>query len=481
MGFSKLTYSDFLEHYDYWHGELGLVAPQWADEISAYGMPVSAIDFYDDIFGGRDGFGGDLEPHREPENYRTGEYGAIALEILTDLDSTGKKRRYGRRVTVTQGCEELYSLIDQSSNFCMIAPITYAGKRRSAANARYMYALCVEIDGINPNAGIKELFYVFERPSRSLAKPTYIVCSGNGVHLYWVFEQPLPLFKNITMQLQKIREYIIFCTWDKQISLLWEHAQHESLYQAFRCVGTAGKNKNKIAMAFEVGDRLSIERFNEKLPDDLKLEAAYKSYLTRAQAKELYPDWYQRRVVEGKGRGHFTRHKGIYYDWIEKILNGAEVGHRYHCLENLCSLAVQCEIPPEELYADCQMIQVYFDSITTDDDNHFTEYDVLCALNTYETKPETAYRRKLEYISKKTGIALQPAKRNGRKQKEHMRRMRALCEIDYPDGSWINKNGAPTKKKIVLEWKKNHPNGKKADCIRETGLSKPTVYKWWQE
>ena len=24
------------------------------------------------------------------------------------------------------------------------------------------------------------------------------------------------------------------------------------------------------------------------------------------------------------------------------------------------------------------------------------------------------------------------------------------------------------------------PNGKKADCIKETGLSKKTVYKWWQ-
>lgn len=23
------------------------------------------------------------------------------------------------------------------------------------------------------------------------------------------------------------------------------------------------------------------------------------------------------------------------------------------------------------------------------------------------------------------------------------------------------------------------PDGRKADCIRDTGLSKPTVYKWW--
>ena len=31
----------------------------------------------------------------------------------------------------------------------------------------------------------------------------------------------------------------------------------------------------------------------------------------------------------------------------------------------------------------------------------------------------------------------------------------------------------------VIEWRKAHPDGKKADCIKETGLSKPTVYKWW--
>lgn len=40
-------------------------------------------------------------------------------------------------------------------------------------------------------------------------------------------------------------------------------------------------------------------------------------------------------------------------------------------------------------------------------------------------------------------------------------------------------NGRPTAQDKVIKWKREHPNGKKADCIRETGLSKPTVYKWW--
>ena len=42
------------------------------------------------------------------------------------------------------------------------------------------------------------------------------------------------------------------------------------------------------------------------------------------------------------------------------------------------------------------------------------------------------------------------------------------------------KNGdRPEKVEIGADWCRKNPNGTKADCIRETGLSKPTVYKWW--
>ena len=41
-------------------------------------------------------------------------------------------------------------------------------------------------------------------------------------------------------------------------------------------------------------------------------------------------------------------------------------------------------------------------------------------------------------------------------------------------------NGRPDKAKIVEEWQERHPEGRKADCIRDTGLDKKTVYKWWE-
>ena len=41
--------------------------------------------------------------------------------------------------------------------------------------------------------------------------------------------------------------------------------------------------------------------------------------------------------------------------------------------------------------------------------------------------------------------------------------------------------GRPDKAKIVEEWRESNPLGTKADCIRETGLAKHTVYKWWKD
>ena len=121
--------------------------------------------------------------------------------------------------------------------------------------------------------------------------------------------------------------------------------------------------------------------------------------------------------------------------------------------------------------------------MTVSDDNHFTDYDVLCALKTYYTAGEKAYRRRTDFISKKTGIPLIPNKRNGRKQEVHLMGARAIQEInDKVNGTnWREGNGRPTAEQTVKEWQQAYPEGRKADCIRETGLSKPTVYKWWNE
>ena len=62
----------------------------------------------------------------------------------------------------------------------------------------------------------------------------------------------------------------------------------------------------------------------------------------------------------------------------------------------------------------------------------------------------------------------------------HMKE-RVIRERDfaYPNGEWRNKDGRPNKQNQVLEWRAANPDGTKYRCIKETGLDKKTVYKWW--
>ena len=44
----------------------------------------------------------------------------------------------------------------------------------------------------------------------------------------------------------------------------------------------------------------------------------------------------------------------------------------------------------------------------------------------------------------------------------------------------LKPEGRPSKEQEIIEWRKYHPNGSKAECISDTGISKPTVYKYWE-
>ena len=39
--------------------------------------------------------------------------------------------------------------------------------------------------------------------------------------------------------------------------------------------------------------------------------------------------------------------------------------------------------------------------------------------------------------------------------------------------------GSGTAQSRVAEWRLRHPEGRKADCHRETGLDPKTIRKWW--
>jgi hypothetical protein len=143
--------------------------------------------------------------------------------------------------------------------------------------------------------------------------------------------------------------------------------------------------------------------------------------------------------------------------------------------------AIKCNIDFEELEKDAYGFLEQFEDMTTNEDNHFHEEDVEAALDIYRNRGDNLYSYPITYIERHSGLAIERNKRNGRPQEQHIKVMLAVRDALYPNGDW-NRSGRPVgtdKALIVYQWRQDHPTGRKVDCIRETGLDKKTVYKWW--
>lgn len=427
--------------------------------LEKYFEEVTSKEFYRSIFPE-----GELQKR---EVYGDNKYNAIAVELGQD-----KIRRY----TITDDLDMIDELL-QSEHFIIVSPITYVGKSRNSDNARMMYALAIDLDGVNKEINIIDLFHQIEKVEH-LPRPTYTVISGGGLHLYYVFEQPIPLFKNIVQQLTNLKNDLTRKIWNGYVTDLNDKVQYQSIFQGFRLVGGVTKSGSR-TKAYKTGEKVTVEYLNEFVFDikNQVKQFVYKSNLTLEQAKNKFPEWYERRIIEQKPRGTWTCKRDL-YEWWKRRLMEIQEGHRYYGVMCLAIYAKKCGIAEKELEEDAFGMVERLDLLTSDEDNHFTREDVLAALELYNDNYITF---PIDAISQLTELRIEKNKRNGRKLDQHIKMVNSLRVMrrDVLGENEYKNNGRPTAQDKVIKWKREHPNGKKADCIRETGLSKPTVYKWW--
>ena len=423
---------------------------------------VNYKDFYRDIF--------PLGSLEEKGVYEVGKYNAIARSIKVGDSKT-------KRYIVTDDLDVLDELV-KCDDFCIIRPISFIGKSAKSSNARFMYAMGIDLDGLKKKKNFDFLIHQISNGHNMLSvvwglpKPTYLVSSGTGIHLYYVFEKPIPLFKNVVKGLERLKKRLTWQAWTQGASVLSDNVQYESLFQGFRMVGTVTKNGGR-CRAFKVGNKVTIEYLNKYVPEEYQVETiVYQSRLSLKVAKELYPEWYKNRIINKQPKGSWVCKKDLYDWWIRTLKEGATEGHRYWCIMTLCTYAKKCGVSREVLEKDAYGLIPFMNTLGS----AFTEDDVLHALQAYD---DSYITYPIKTIEERTDIKIERNKRNGRKQEQHIKIMNAIRDIEHPDGTWRNKEGRPDKEKIVEEWRNAHPDGKKIDCERETGLSRPTVLKWW--
>lgn len=441
------------------------------DALAATFPEVSYMDFYRSLF--------PVGSFEKKGIYETGKYNGIAVSIRK-----GEKR--AKRMTVTDDLDTIRRMA-ATDDFCIMSPISYIGKSRKSENARLMYALAIDLDGIETAMQWEFFMEQIRRGHEMLGfiwgipRPTYLVSSGTGVHIYYVFKKPIPLFRNIVEQLEVLKRRLTWQAWTQGASSLHDNVQYESLFQGFRMVGTITKNGGR-CRAFRVEDKVSMEYLNIFIPEEYQVKNfAYKSDLTLSAAREKYPEWYQKRIVERRPRNTWTCKKDLYDWWIRKLIAGATQGHRYWCIMTLATYAKKCGVPRETLEADAYGL---IPLMNTKGDA-FTEDDVLHALEAYD---DSYFTYPIHTIVTRTGIPIKKNKRNFQKQADHLEIARAIRDIKTKQKGkrdWREGNGRPKgsgeKANVVKEWQLQHPEGKKIECHRDTGLSRMTIDKWWKD
>lgn len=435
-----------------------------AAALSALYEEVSYTDFYRDIF--------PVGSFEQRGVYEDGKYNGIAVAI----EQGGKRTK---RLTVTDDLETIDDMA-ASDDFCLMSPISYAGKSRRSSNARFMYALAIDLDGLET---LKQWEFFVEQVERGhemlrfvwgIPRPTYLISSGTGIHIYYVFERPVPMFRNIVEQLEKLKKRLTWQAWTQGASSLHDKVQYESLFQGFRVVGTITKTGGR-CRAFSVGGKVTVEYLNKFVPEEYRTQDfVYQSDLRLADAKEKYPEWYQRRVVEKRPKKSWTCKKALYDWWIRKLLGGAEQGHRYWCIMTLATYAQKCGVPRETLEEDAYGLIPFMNT----KGDEFTEDDVLHALEAYS---DSYITYPIDTIVVRTGIPIEKNRRNGRKQADHIKLMNFIREEVNGNKNWRKGNGRPTAERTVLKWRQGHPDGSKKECKDATGLSYPTIRKWWNQ
>ena len=455
----------------------------------------------------------------------------------------GKKRKDGtdssdKNIHV-QIFKEDYQRKDwlQNRYFSLMAPITYVGKSPSNANARYLYAFTIDLDGVGLQQ-LEVLFLYFHRTFGDpklkglpiIPIPNIIVNSGHGLHLYYIMRWPLALYQWNAKLLQQFIRYLYKLVWypaqdNGEPGTSTEKKLHcLGIYHAFRLPETLTKplkidRKTNKPVGQGVPIRAWKLRSEHYTLSDFSKYFVYNDYLRKTfspkviaelerggrmlnphrlsleEARKRYgEEWYQNR---DKPKGRFYTDRRLYDWWLNKISDpfkgGVKEGHRYFCIMALAAFAKKCGVEKKELVQDAESLLNIFERLTTKADNHFRMFDIHRAIEAYDK--DSSIRWSPGMIEHWTDIEMKKTKRNRRKQATHLKMARSNRDIlaeEKGKENWWEGGGRPEGSVITLEnsriaarieeWMLSHPDShNKSACARDLDLDRKTVRKWWKQ
>lgn len=439
---------------------------------------VTPMEFYRDLFPE-----GSLQKKGE---LRCGRGNVIVSQIREETD-----KEKSRQWVATDDLKVIEKAI--GDKFGLIGPLSYFGKKNYKGNAHELFAIAVDLDYVYEQQ-LKNLLKQFDRGVQ--LAPTYLVSSGRGLHLYFFLQEPVPLYRNLEKMLSSLKQALTERLWNDTSSLKGDKKDIDKagIYQNFRSVGS----QSKIGEGFPVrayrlsGKRYTLEGIRDSIPYcKIPVEQVHQAPehqirergVSLEEAKKLWPDWYEERIVKGRPSGKKWLIKRDLYEWWKRmIVSDVRSGGRYYSIYALVCYGRKCSIPTDEIKKDAWEFYELLESRTDDELNHFTKSDMKAALK--QLQEPLAYKCTREFIADNCKVVIPKGNRNYQKQVWHLEDMRTKKQNMKRRGQkFKNPEGRPkgsgTAQSKVQQFRTEYPKATKAECIRATGLSKPTVYKWW--
>ena len=437
-------------------------------------------------------------------------------EIDQGTDAKGNKlvKRVMHRYTVHDDLDELEHLRDVSisqNTFMFLAPVSYYGKSRNSRNARFLHAIMIDLDYV----GTRQLANLLRQMERGVIPyANYLISSGTGLHVVYKLDRPVPLMTRYVAGLQVLKRELTDKVWNANTSDSDpDKKQSQGIFQGFRMVGTAtklngdiGNPKYKQPYAVECFSHDEtppatipyLLSFIPKLRDKEDMEGLDAlSALTKevrkttpiAEAKEKWPEWYEKHVVNDEPLGGWLYGRAAYDRVLSVIREHVSVSHRYWCIFYLAVMANKCGVPQDELEDDAYGLLERFDALSVEPDNRFTANDVAAALEAYEgglasgrarryTQDFCERKAAVEYGEKMGHGSNPPEKRLPKDLSLKKARYERDLKQEMKGTTWWNKDGAPKKAMQVWQSATENPGLSVAALARKAGVSRPTVYKW---
>lgn len=392
-------------------------------------------------------------------------------------------------VTAEQGYQELD--VDELMEYqaqrddVYVVPASFINGYNSGSACKDVYALVVDIDRVKPET----LKIIIENGNlgNMTPMPTYIVNSGRGVHFYYVFLEPVPHYFCNRPILKEMYRKLCGIT-QKNISA---KTDWHAITQPFRLPGSmtrlgqtvTGWKSGEKWPAWRLADRLDVNHDaldlqRRPLLSQREYQEEKERRRERAAAEAGQP---KKRVAMRDWVSSLSGNFAFYEGCLRRCYNETPEGTRFRSMCALTVVARKCEYPKEQLEQDLLQLVAYYNSTG----KRMTESEARKALKMYNEKALKTRSKTLElwfgweFYRIADKVKEKQKNRKPRTRAEHIKVMNAVREALYPEGSWRYKGGAPAKAAQIQAWRTAHPEGKPKDCIRETGISKNTVYKWW--